>query len=115
MKSVEFMYWLQGPLEVGYIESLNPKQLQTIKNHLAMAFLTEGTKVQPFCMWLQGFLDANDSDALSPSQTEKIINKLNQCFEHAVPSFKQNNTQTTPQNSWPPSYLDEEMLKPVRC
>lgn len=38
MSELEFCYWLQGFFEVGNPKQLSPKQVQIIKDHLALVF-----------------------------------------------------------------------------
>lgn len=84
MKSIEFMYWLQGSFELCHIEALNIEQTQKIKNHLKMVEITDKNEVLPFCSWLNGFLDSVGDKPLDAQQTSKIKNKLNNIFEHVV-------------------------------
>ena len=41
MKSRDFCYWLQGALEITGSKSFDEKQVEVIKNHLAMVFVHE--------------------------------------------------------------------------
>ncbi len=41
MGSKEFVFWLQGLFELSDVETLNKKQVETIKNHLKLVFLHE--------------------------------------------------------------------------
>jgi hypothetical protein len=41
MTSRDFVYWLQGLLEIGDPESLTKEQLTIVKNHLNLVFLHE--------------------------------------------------------------------------
>mgnify|MGYP003325478949 CR=1 FL=1 len=41
MTSRDFCYWLQGLFEVSEVTELNSKQVEIIKNHLAMVFVHE--------------------------------------------------------------------------
>ncbi len=41
MTSKDFCYWLMGMFELTNIETLNAKQVETIKNHLKLVFLYE--------------------------------------------------------------------------
>lgn len=41
MKSTEFCYWLQGLFELTDVKTLDAKQTQLIKNHLALVFKHE--------------------------------------------------------------------------
>jgi len=41
MTSRAFAYWLQGFIELADPKDLNPKQLETVKNHLNMVFAHE--------------------------------------------------------------------------
>lgn len=43
MNSENFVYWLQGFLEISNTDSLNKEQVQIIKDHIALAL----TKVTP--------------------------------------------------------------------
>ncbi len=94
MKSLEFIYWLQGAFEVGEVTSLDETQIQTIKNHLAMAELTDKNNTHHFCNWLKGYFDGLDTNALTVEQVDKIKNKLNNCFQHEVPPI------TPPKNNF---------------
>lgn len=38
MNAQEFCYWLQGHLEISEAKSLDPKQVEIIKKHLALVF-----------------------------------------------------------------------------
>lgn len=84
MKSLEFMYWLQGYFEVCECEQLDKATVQTIKNHLKMVELTDGKQIWPFCSWLQGVFVAIENNEPTVSQTQSIKDKLNGIFEHAV-------------------------------
>ena len=41
MKSRDFVYWLQGMFELNPTETLDAKQTELIRRHLAMVFLHE--------------------------------------------------------------------------
>jgi hypothetical protein len=41
MTSRDFCYWLQGLLELGEVTEFNSKQVEILKNHLAMVFVHE--------------------------------------------------------------------------
>ena len=41
MTSRDFCYWLQGFFEISDSETLSPRQLEVIKNHLSMVFVHE--------------------------------------------------------------------------
>lgn len=84
MKSIEFMYWLQGYFEVCEVETLTKDQLVKVKNHLKMAEITDKENVLPFCTWLKGFLDSVETEVPTANQTIKIKNKLNNLFEHVI-------------------------------
>lgn len=84
MRSIEFMYWLQGYFEICEVEQLTMVQLTQIKNHLKMASITDNENVLPFCTWLKGFLDSLENQIPSLNQTIKIKNKLNNLFEHVL-------------------------------
>lgn len=84
MKSIEFMYWLQGYFEVCEVGTFTKVQLLKVKNHLKMAEITEKEKVLPFCTWLKGFLESVETEVPTLNQTIKIKNKLNNLFEHVV-------------------------------
>lgn len=84
MKSLEFMYWLQGHFEVCECEQLTQTQVNKIKNHLKMVEITDGKELWPFCSWLQGFLVALEDQVPSISQTKNIKDKLNGIFDHVV-------------------------------
>ena len=84
MKSIEFMYWLQGYFEVCDCEQLDLSSVQIIKNHLKMVEITDGKSLFPFCSWIQGFLVAIEDSIPTVSQTQAIKSKLNGIFEHAV-------------------------------
>ena len=86
MKSIEFMYWLQGYFEISQAKTINETQCQKIKNHLKMVEITDKKEIWPFCSWLNGFLDAIESPAPNDNQTEKIKNRLNNIFEHVAPT-----------------------------
>ncbi len=43
MESIEFTYWLQGFLELSETKTLDERQLQIVRDHLALVF----TKVTP--------------------------------------------------------------------
>jgi len=84
MKSLEFMYWLQGYFEVCECEQLTEVQVTKIKNHLKMVEITDGKELWPFCSWLQGFLVALEGQIPSVSQTKSIKDRLNGIFDHVV-------------------------------
>lgn len=88
MKSIEFMYWLQGYFEVIDEPEISQDNLQKIKNHLNMARITDQHNLLPFCNWLSGFIDSCDATQLNVLQTEKIKNKLNNLFSHVVKDYK---------------------------
>ena len=41
MRSRDFIYWLQGFMELSETETLSAKQVEVIKNHLNLVFLHE--------------------------------------------------------------------------
>jgi hypothetical protein len=41
MKAEQFVFWLQGLLEIGKPETLNKEQVEIIKNHLNLVFKHE--------------------------------------------------------------------------
>lgn len=84
MKSIEFMYWLQGSFELADVTQLSTEQTETVKRHLQMVKVTEGREMLPFCHWFEGFMEAVNWQ-LSAENTLKLKNKLNSCFEHVVP------------------------------
>ncbi len=84
MKSIEFMYWLQGYFEVCDCKQLDLENVQIIKNHLKMVEITDKRTILPFCSWLQGFFVAIEDNAPTVKQTQNIKNKLNGIFEHVV-------------------------------
>lgn len=84
MKSIEFMYWLQGYFEVCDCEQLQAEQVEKIHNHLKMVEITDGANRYPFCSWLKGFLEAVETPIPSVNQTQKIKNRLNELFDHVV-------------------------------
>jgi hypothetical protein len=98
MKSIEFMYWLQGYFEVSDSESLTKEQVQKVRNHLKMAEITEGREQLPFCHWLNGVLDMIPSNEMTKEQCSVIKNKLNFVFDHVVDRKinEQNNIPSNP-------------------
>lgn len=97
MKSLEFMYWLQGFFEVCECEQLTEQQVIKIKNHLKMVEITDGKEMWPFCSWLQGFFVALESNTPSVSQTKNIKEKLNGIFDHVVErNMREKETYLTP-------------------
>lgn len=54
MSGVNFIYWLQGCFELGEAEDISKKQVQIIKEHLAI------TENHIFCIWLDGFLSTHE-------------------------------------------------------
>lgn len=94
MKSLEFMYWLQGYFELSAVSELNLEQTTIIKNHLKMVDITDQNKLSPFCSWLNGFLEHIGENYPNSEQTLKIKNKLNNVFDHVIPSY------TTPKDTY---------------
>ena len=47
MKATEFCYWLQGMFELAEPKTLNKEQTDTIRRHLAMAFMHDIDKQVP--------------------------------------------------------------------
>ena len=84
MKSIEFMYWLQGYFEVCDSENFTKEQIQKVRNHLKMAEITEGRDQLPFCHWLNGVLDMLPENEMTKEQFNIIKNKLNFVFDHVV-------------------------------
>jgi hypothetical protein len=41
MNSVDFCYWLQGFFELSELDTITPRQLEAIKQHLHLVFLHE--------------------------------------------------------------------------
>ena len=65
MTSRDFCYWLQGFLEISEVSKMTPKQLQVVKNHLAMVFKRE----------------------IDPSHGDKTMQEeLSKLHEHGYPS-----------------------------
>lgn len=96
MKSIEFMYWLQGYFEVCECTQITEKQYQVIKNHLNMVKIVEGKEMWPFCHWLEGVMDVITTPEPSIEQTNIIKNKLNGIFDHVVERVI-NESQSIPQ------------------
>ena len=95
MKAVEFAYWLQGyfELSIGGATSVVPvvlseKQIQIIKNHLAL--VREVDRDNSFTSWLNGILEAIELGLkIDEKATAKIQEHLNNCFQHEIdPTYK---------------------------
>jgi hypothetical protein len=84
MKSIEFVYWLQGCFEMSDIEEFNVEQVALIEKHLKMVEIVEAKQQLPFCFWLRGVLESQETKALDKRVTGIIKNKLNSIFEHVV-------------------------------
>jgi hypothetical protein len=70
MTSRDFCYWLQGLLELGEVTELNSKQVEILKNHLAMVFVHE---IDP------SFGDQKKQDKLNSLHTPSRPNVLMKC------------------------------------
>lgn len=89
MKAVEFAYWLQGyfELSIGGVSVapiiLSEKQIQIIKNHLAL--VREVDRDNSFTSWLNGILEAIELGLkIDEKATAKIQERLNSCFQHEI-------------------------------
>jgi hypothetical protein len=83
MKSIEFCYWLQGMFELQNPTTLDAKQTQTIKNHLAMVFHHD-PQPSNFCAFMNGYLKIQNPEVIGESQTTAIKNQLNAIFDHVI-------------------------------
>lgn len=65
MDAQSFVYWLQGAFEVGGLTTLNPTQVQVVKDHLALVLKKEtpARVVGP----------AVASPALTPQPIDRIV------------------------------------------
>lgn len=84
MKSIEFVYWLQGCFEMGDVTSFNEEQFSTIEKHLKMVEIVEAKQQLPFCFWIRGIVDTQENRSLDKRITKIIKERLNSIFEHAV-------------------------------
>lgn len=84
MKAIEFMYWLQGSMELESERNyFNTEQTATIKRHLEMVKITD-KPMTPFCHWLEGYFDMVKPTEISCNQFDVLKTKLNSCFNHVV-------------------------------
>jgi hypothetical protein len=113
MKSIEFMYWLQGYFEVCESIEINQRQYQVIKNHLNMVKIVDGKEMWPFCHWLEGVMDIINTPEPSKEQTLIIKNKLNGIFEHVVENKM--NENVFPQKSSGMQLNPSETSELIRC
>lgn len=84
MKSIEFVYWLQGCFEMGDVTSFNEEQFSTIEKHLKMVEIVEAKQQLPFCFWLRGIMEIQESKNLDVRVTKIVKDKLNSIFQHVV-------------------------------
>jgi len=98
MKSIEFIYWLQGSFEMGNVSSFDENQVSLIKKHLKMVEILEAKQQLPFCFWLRGVLESQEKEVLDVRVTEIIKNKLNSIFEHVVSQTSSSPNLTQQQN-----------------
>jgi hypothetical protein len=117
MKSLEFMYWLQGFFELCEVQEIPKEKLQVIKNHLEMVKITEGREKLPFCHWIEGFFEGLNDDYLNKDKTNIIKNRLNNIFDHVVDRklnlSTENNSNLLPHNRLPLDSTTESFL--IKC
>lgn len=94
MNHETFCYWLQGFFELSGNKKLTQKQVQIIKDHLALVF----TKVTPD--------RSKDDSAYSEESLEKLMKKLGMPMEHhglppAAPFPINPNITRIPVPTWP--------------
>lgn len=85
MLARDFAYWLQGAFEVGQMTTLNEKQTQLIKNHLALVFVHDidpsagGPEVQ------DKLNEIHNETSQTNSDTDEDLNACNYKFtKHKV-------------------------------
>lgn len=56
MTAIEFVYWLNGALELGGMKTMDTKQVQIVKDHIALV-LTKITPEVPYDLeWLKSYM-----------------------------------------------------------
>ena len=78
MSPINFNYWMQGPLEMGFIKGFNKKQVSIIKEHINIV-----DSKNYFIAWLEGYL--MDKDELNKEQVIIIKEKLQEEFTKITP------------------------------
>lgn len=76
MNPINFVYWLQGFLEIGDPKSLNEVQIQEIRNHISLVL----TKITPYTSIQDGKLceaaETLSQANFSVNDTKKTISSL---------------------------------------
>jgi hypothetical protein len=89
MRTNEFVYWIQGYVELGGKLPFESTQLKTIRAHLEMVKTVEDTP-SDFVAWLEGVLDVVDANGgkLDEPTMAMVLKKLGEKFSHEIdPSY----------------------------
>lgn len=70
MNAINFLYWLQGSLELAKTKSFSSEQIQIIKEHISLV-----SEIHPFVLWLKGFLDGKNK--IKGDSFDKLLSELN--------------------------------------
>lgn len=84
MRSIDFIYWLQGCFEMSDVTEFDESQFTMIENHLKMVEILESKQQLPFCFWIRGIVDSQENRSLDKRVTKIIKERLNSIFEHVV-------------------------------
>lgn len=87
MQSRQFCYWLQGSFELNGTIEFDPKETQTIKEHLALVFQHD-SKPNSFCCFLNGYFTLGNPEFIDQKTTGLIKEKLSNTFKYEIdPSY----------------------------
>ncbi len=84
MDSTQFVFWLQGFFELSDSKTLSEKQVQVIKDHLAL-FLN---KVTPDRNNVSSWLSREQQTYCTSEFSKSAIDKLNKISEEDIKKFK---------------------------
>jgi len=85
MKDTNFVYWLQGYLELSEPTDLSEKVVVLIKKHLQIVLENTDDEIEiPFIFWLDGFLAANGDNGLNTNMLKQIEDRIYGVFKHVI-------------------------------
>lgn len=101
MNNVEFMFWLQGCLEIVHDNKITAAQYEIIKKNLSQVKFTNGESKNTFFSWLEGVFDMIDQ-APTVEQFQLIKKKLKEAIDNVEQLNVKNPSNNKPNHHAPP-------------